>query len=131
MGLLYKPDCPWSDEKGFIEKFDWYAYKSMHTEDKRMMIGNKPVVLYYNPDGMEPTQNMCDGKYYTSKKKFRNTTKAYGCIEVGNETATLLKPRKPIKLDKRQRKEDIKRAIWELKNGRDIKTEVKEAVSKT
>lgn len=67
---------------------------------------------------MEPTQHMCSGKMISSKKKFRDETKAYGCIEVGNETK--LKPRQQIKLDKRQRREDIKQAVHELKNGRKV-----------
>jgi hypothetical protein len=61
---------------------------------------------------------MADGKYYTSKSKFRQATKAHGCIEVGNETKYLTTPRKPVELSKKQRAEDIKRAIYELRNGK-------------
>lgn len=34
---------------------------------------------------MAPTVHPCDGKVYTSKTKFRETTKAYGCVEVGDD----------------------------------------------
>lgn len=63
---------------------------------------------------------MADGQTYDSKAAFRAATKRAGCVEVGNETETLLRPRKPIELDRRQRKDDIRRAIWELKNGRKV-----------
>ena len=121
---LYRPDHPYADKNGMVEKGEFYYHKFMTTEDKRMMVGNKIVQIYYNSDEMAPTRHMSNGRLYTSKKKFRDETRARGCIEVGNETKTLLAPRKPIKLDRRKRREDIKRAVWEVKNGRDIKTEV-------
>jgi hypothetical protein len=55
---------------------------------------------------------------YDSKKKFRETTKAYGYVEYGNETKALLTPRKPIPLDAAKRRDDIRRTIYELRNGR-------------
>ena len=73
---------------------------------------------YVISDEMTETRHMADGRYYTSKKKFRQATRAAGCIEVGNETATMLKSREPIKLDPRKRREDIHRAIYELRNRR-------------
>lgn len=69
-------------------------------------------------DEMPETRHMCDNQLYTSKAKFRETTRAYGCVEVGNETDTLLKPRKRIELDRRKRADDIRRVIYELKNSR-------------
>lgn len=71
---------------------------------------------YVISDEMAPTKHMADGKTYTSKAKFREATRAAGCIEVGNESATMLKPRKPVQLDRGQRAEAIKRAIHELRN---------------
>jgi len=121
---LYKPGHPFADKNGMVEKGDYYYHLSMTKESKQMMMGNQPVTLRFISDEMPPTRHMANGKLYTSKKKFRDETRARGCIEVGNETKTLLAPRKQVKLDKRKRRDDIKRAIWELKNGRDIKTEV-------
>lgn len=71
---------------------------------------------YVISDEMEPTKHMADGNTYTSKKKFRDATRAAGCVEVGNETATLLAPRKQITLDTAARREHIRRAIHELQN---------------
>ena len=70
-------------------------------------------------DEMPETRHMADGKYYTSKKKFREATRAAGCVEVGNETSTLLKPREKVSLDPRQRREHIREAIHQLKNRRE------------
>jgi flagellar basal body rod protein FlgC len=124
---LYKPEHPLANESGFVTKDTYYEYLYLtNVKDKQMMNGNQPVTLRFISDNLgdiNGVRHMVNGKYYTSKKKFRDETKARGCIEVGNETT--IKPRKQILPDKRKRREDIKRAIWELKNGRDIVTEVK------
>lgn len=122
--FLYKPEHPLADENGFVEKGLFYEYKYLSEPDMRAIIGNQVVTINFISDTMEPTRHMANGKYYTSKKKFRDETKARGCIEIGNETATVLKPRKRKELSKEQRKNDIRRAIYELKNGRNIKAEV-------
>lgn len=62
-------------------------------------------------DEMSETRHMATGAYYTSKKKFREATRASGCIEVGNETQTLLKPRKVIQLSRQDRREAIRHSI--------------------
>lgn len=66
-------------------------------------------------DTMAPTINHADGKRYDSKAKFRAATRSAGCIEVGNERVP---ERAPQKLDKRERREHIRQAIYELRNGR-------------
>lgn len=71
---------------------------------------------YVITDEMAPTKHMADGKEYTSKAKFRQATRAHGCVEVGNETSTLLKPRAPVVLDRRQRRDAIRQAIYQLRN---------------
>lgn len=67
-------------------------------------------------DEMPETRHMADGKMYTSKAKFRQATRAAGCVEVGNETASLLKQRERIELSREQRREHIKQSIYELRN---------------
>lgn len=109
---------------------EYYLWLSMREPDNRMMNGNRPVEFRFISDTMEPTRHMVNNKIYTSKKKFRDETKARGCIEVGNEVAALTKKCPPIKLDKRKRREDIKRAVWELKNGRNIKQEILNSVKR-
>lgn len=66
-------------------------------------------------DEMDATRHMADGKMYTSKQKFRQATKDAGCVEFGNEQLT--GKRKPIVLDRRQRREDIKRAMVQVRDG--------------
>ena len=36
-------------------------------------------------DEMDPAVHMADGKHYTSKARYRETTRAHGFIEIGNE----------------------------------------------
>ncbi len=69
-----------------------------------------PYVISDNMDGLK---HHGTGKITDSKSQFRRMTKDAGCVEVGNET---IKPRKPIPLDRRQRKEDIAKVIYQLKN---------------
>jgi hypothetical protein len=40
-------------------------------------------------DEMKPTENLADGKIYTSKSKFRQVYKELGYLEVGNETKAM------------------------------------------
>jgi hypothetical protein len=121
---IYKPECYLADKHGFVEKSDLYFEWLYHIEpDNRAVIGNQVIQINYIADEMAPTRHMMNGKYYTSKKKFRNETKARGCIEVGNDYAK--KARAPIKLDRRQRRDDIKKALYEVKNGRDIIKEIR------
>lgn len=102
-------------QEKLIPKEDYLMAKYFSQDDKHMTVGNKKVQIFYNSDIMEPTKHMVSGKHYTSKKKFRDETKARGCIEVGNDIIN--KPRAPIKLDRRQRREHIRKAIHDLKNG--------------
>jgi hypothetical protein len=104
MSWVYRPDHPLSNENGMIERSQLYEYEP----------GAAPYVI---TDEMEPLRHMADNRMFTSKAKFRANTKAHGCYEIGNETETLLKPRKRVELDRRQRRDDIKRAIWEVRNG--------------
>ena len=103
MGLVYKPDHPEANENGMI--------------DRSMLYYDKTGAPYVISDTIEPIRHMADNKMYTSKAKFREATKAHGCIEVGNETNHMLKPRQPIQLSRRKRRDDIKRALYELRNG--------------
>lgn len=79
--------------------------------DRRSPLG-VPMVI---SDQMEPTKHHGTGRMISSKRAFSAETRRAGMIELGNET---IKPRKPIKLDKGQRKDAIRRSIYELRNGR-------------
>lgn len=71
---------------------------------------------YVISDIMEPTRHMATNRYYTSKAKFRQATKASGCVEIGNDVGPLLQPRKPVRLDPAKRRDDIRRTLYELRN---------------
>lgn len=70
---------------------------------------------YVISDTMVPTKHMGTGRIIDSKAKFRQDTRASGCVEIGNEA---IKNRSPIKLDGGQRREAIKKAIYDLRNQR-------------
>jgi hypothetical protein len=73
-------------------------------------LGSAPNVI---SDEMRATKHHATGEYMTSKRAFSKATRAAGCIELGNEQ---IQPRKPVVLDRAQRREDIKRTIYELRN---------------
>ena len=75
----------------------------------------KSVGFYVISDTMEPIKHHATGQILDSKAKFRSATRAAGCVEIGNET---IKPRKPIELNREQRRNDIRKTIYELRNGR-------------
>lgn len=107
MSLVYRPEHPFANENGMVDL--------SIAGPKHPIAASATNVI---SDIMDHTRHMCDGRYYDSKSQFRAVTKAHGCIEVGNETSTLLKPRKNIELDRGQRREDIRRALYETRNGR-------------
>lgn len=94
-----------------------YVYRKGKVVDKRRA---KPKyssnsAAYVITDEMAATRHMADGKQYTSKAKFRQATKSHGCIEVGNETSTLLKPRQPVQLSRESLRNEIRRSISQLR----------------
>lgn len=104
MRVVYRPKHPNANENGMVD-IDIAGPKH---------VGGK--AHYIQRDEMDATRHMANGKYYTSKHKFREATKAAGCIEVGNETETVMRPRKPIQMDRSQRVRDIRQAIEQLRS---------------
>jgi hypothetical protein len=104
MRLVYRPGHPSANENGLVDvsQIDHFG------DDAR---------FYVISDTMDPLRHMANGKHYTSKREFREATKAAGCVEYGSETAHLLKPRVPVKLDRNKRREDIRRTIYDIRNG--------------
>lgn len=102
---VYRPEHPAADENGMVDA---------DIAGPRFSGG---AATYVISDEMPPTRHMADMKTYTSKAKFREATRAHGCIEVGNEVKALTQPRKPIQLDRGQRRENIRQAIHMLRNG--------------
>ena len=107
---IYCPEHPDASANGFVTSEVFYSWKYRHLD--------RSEAPNYISDHMAPTRHMADGQMYDSKAAFRRATKVAGCIEIGNETATVLKPKPRIELDRRERRDAIKRTIWELKNGR-------------
>ncbi len=103
MRLVYRPDHPNCNENGLVDA----SIAGEKTTDPRFYVISDTIPL---------TRHMADGKYYDSKRKFREATKASGCVEYGNDPA-VTRPRKRILLDRNKRREDIKRTIYELRNG--------------
>jgi len=66
-------------------------------------------------DTMEYTKHHGTGRMISSKRAFSAETRVAGMVELGNEVP---KARQPIPLDRRERREAIKRSIYEIRNGR-------------
>lgn len=47
---------------------------------------DQPTGPYVISDTMDAMRHPCNGRWYDSKHKFRDETRARGCTEVGNET---------------------------------------------
>lgn len=105
MRLVYRPGHPCADENDMV---DAEMAGPKH-------IGGQAVSVI--TDEMPATRHMANGRYYTSKAKFREATRAAGCIEIGNETETVLKPKRPAPLSREQRVRDIKNSIEQLRSG--------------
>lgn len=63
---------------------------------------------YIASDTMEAIEHPCDGKKYTSKSEFRKTTRANGCIEIGDQKQ---KPKEKPKPDSAANRAALKRAL--------------------
>ena len=100
--FVYRPGHPDANEFGMVDA---------SVAPPRNIGGSAPSVIR---DEMEPTRHMANGKYYTSKSRFRQATKDAGCLEVGNEIKTLTQPRKPVQMSREQRRNDIRKAVRQL-----------------
>lgn len=100
--FVYRPTHPDADDRGMV------PLSIAHEVPK----GKAPNVI---SDTMAPTKHMASGRVIDSKARFRAETKAAGCIETGDQLPT---KRQPIKLDRSQRRDDIRRTLYEFRNGR-------------
>ena len=117
---LYCPEHPEASKHGHVERAKAYAFWSAIAQESVPIAQETDWIAQKRPnvisDTMPETRHMADGKYYTSKSEYRKATRAAGCVEVGNDVAPLMQ-RKPVELDRKQRKEDIGRAIQMVKEG--------------
>jgi hypothetical protein len=100
---VYRPKHPQADEFGMLD--------AAIAGPKHVSRAAPSVIT----DEMAPTRHMADGNYYSSKHKFRAATRAHGCIEIGSEVKAVTQPRKRTELSREQRKNDIRRAISQLR----------------
>jgi hypothetical protein len=82
-----------------------------------------PSGAFVISDEMAPTRHMADGKHYTSKAKFRQATRRAGCIEVGNETTTLLKPRRTPAFDRETRRAEVRQMLRRQLRGETMRSQ--------
>lgn len=101
---VYRPDHPMANERGMILK-DLVEDDACYGES-----------AYVISDTMDETRHMATGVYHTSKSEFRKDTRNSGCIEVGNETKHMLKPRKSLQLNREERRHHIREAINYLRS---------------
>ena len=102
MRFLYRPNHPQANENGMVEA--------------SLVDFEVTPRVYVISDTMDPLKHMGTGQIIDSKAKFRQATRASNCIEMGTEKFRE-GPKPQIRLDKRQRREDIKRSIYQLRNG--------------
>jgi hypothetical protein len=116
----YDPENPLASPNGMVTIDDYYAYLSFKggMVDNRMFNGNEPVVLRFISDAMPPTRHPCNEKMYESKKRFRDETKARGCVEVGNNVEGFKRKQYIQPSNRKDRRDAIKRSIDDLKNNR-------------
>ena len=102
VAYVYRPKHPQADEHGMVP---------ISIAGPKHETSNAPHVI---SDTMEPVKHHATGAIIDSKARFRADTRASGCVEIGNEP---IKTRKRIPLDKRERREAIRKTIYELRNG--------------
>lgn len=64
-------------------------------------------------DTIDPIRHPCNGKLYDSKSAFRDTTKAYNCVEIGNEKPKgFQEVRQESTQDRMQVREELIKAMY-------------------
>ncbi len=101
MSWIYRPNHPKANSNGMVQRSEVHGY----------LKSAAPNVI---SDTMDPTRHMGSGQVIDSKAKFRAETRATGCVEIGNEP---IRARRPVVLDKGQRREAIQKSIYQLRNG--------------
>lgn len=74
---------------------------------------NAPMVIV---DEMDPMLSMADRRIYTSKRRYRDSLRRHGFIEVGNETNYVPKREEDPKYEENLRA-DIARAAYDVRDG--------------
>ena len=96
----------WDDEKKCLVDYE---------EPTKPEVNAPYVITDEIPGGIK---SMADRRYYTSKRKLRDSYRALGFIEVGNETNYTPPPEDDRKY-KEQLEADLSRAYYDLRDGND------------
>lgn len=112
MSWIYRPNHPLANENGMIER---------HLVDDGPVASSSLPRPYVVSDSLGGgVKHLATGQILDSKSAHRRLNKELGLVELGNEKEAHLKQPAPPKLDKRQRKNDIRKAIKELREGRRV-----------
>lgn len=107
MPYRYRPNHPMANENGMVD--------TDYLIDEPTARSALPAPMVVS-DSIDALRHHGTGEILDSKSAFRKRNKELGYVEIGNE-----KPkgrRTPAKLDRQQRKNDIRKAIYQLKNGK-------------
>lgn len=99
-------ESKWPPEFGTGEKGVWV----FNSGPKVNKYGEAAAVI---ADDMPPTEHPVDGKIYTSKSSFRETTRAHGCIEVGNDLISKQKRTQGNIGERIKLPESVKKELWD------------------
>jgi len=112
MSWVYRPNHPLANDNGMVER---------HLVDEAPRAASslpRPYVVSDNLGG--GVKHLATGQILDSKSAHRKLNKELGLVELGNEKKAHLSQPAPAKLDKRERKNAIRKAIKELKEGRRV-----------
>ena len=112
MTWVYRPNHPLACENGMAEKH--------LVIDEPVAASSLPRPYVVSDSLGGEVKHMATGRMLDSKSEHRRLNKELGLVELGNEKSAHLKQERPAKLDKAQRKNDIRKAIHELRNGRRV-----------
>lgn len=112
MSWVHRPNHPLADEFGMVEKH------LLIDEPRAVSTLPRPYVVSDSLGG--GVKHLATGRILDSKSEHRRLNRELGLSELGNEQKAHLSQPKPAKLDKRQRRNDIGKAIQQLKNGRRV-----------
>lgn len=80
--------------------------------------GEGKALLLFSSDEMPPTKHPLNKQYYTSKKRFREVTKAFGAEEVGTAYENGYNPEKDQEKALKRTIENIKKEMRDRYYGR-------------
>ena len=112
MSWIYRPHHPLANENGMIER------SMLEDEPKATSALPRPYVVSDSLGG--EVKHLATGKYLDSKSAHRKLNKQLGLVELGNENKAVAPKETSRAIDKRKRRDDIGRAINQLKNGRRV-----------